>query len=144
MEDNSEPVSHGTSVFNVHRGCNCRLCKLRRLSVLEFAGWFSAVRTKYFAEAAEESSVFIEYPICGEVYLTSDESLDSQIRELLTDVDCKSDDMAKLAKSGWQAVGNTGMLAFDLDGELALSVHGYGYDFFDTHWEPLYEALGYQ
>ena len=40
-------------------------------------------------------------------------------------------------------VGETGISAFEIDGELVLGINGAGYDFYEHHWIPLYEALGY-
>lgn len=53
------------------------------------------------------------------------------------------DDDAILACYGWQEVGDTGILARELDGELLLGINGAGYSFFDSHWLRLYQALGY-
>lgn len=48
-----------------------------------------------------------------------------------------------LDMSGWQPVGDTGLLACVIDGELILAINGGGYDFYDAHWIPLYRELGY-
>jgi hypothetical protein len=53
------------------------------------------------------------------------------------------DDDCSLAEAGWQNVGDTGLIAFDHDGDLYLGRNGAGYDFFEAHWVPLYKALGY-
>jgi hypothetical protein len=48
----------------------------------------------------------------------------------------------ELASSGWQAVGDTGVIAREFDGNLCLGVNGCGYDFYEAHWIPLYLAMG--
>lgn len=53
------------------------------------------------------------------------------------------DEDCALADSGWEAVGTTGLIAREFDGHLLLGVNGAGYDFFESHWIPLYKALGY-
>jgi len=54
------------------------------------------------------------------------------------------DEDAMLADSGWEAVGGTGIIAREFDGHILLGVNGAGYDFYESHWEPLYRALGYK
>jgi len=41
-------------------------------------------------------------------------------------------------------VGSTGILAHEVDGFLLLGINGAGYGFYESHWEPLYQALGYK
>lgn len=48
-----------------------------------------------------------------------------------------------LDMSGWQRVGDTGLLACVIDESLMLAINGGGYDFYEAHWIPLYQALGY-
>ena len=47
------------------------------------------------------------------------------------------------AMDGWQAVGDTGIIAREFDGCLLLGIHGAGYSFHDTHWIQLYRELRY-
>lgn len=58
-----------------------------------------------------------------------------------------------LASAGWQKVGETGLLALDLDGdELILGINGAGFSFYGNVetgdrtgiWARLYDALGYE
>lgn len=49
----------------------------------------------------------------------------------------------ELARSGWRAVGDTGIVAREVDGHLVLGINGAGYSFYGSHWIPLYKALGY-
>jgi hypothetical protein len=54
------------------------------------------------------------------------------------------DEDCHLADSGWQRVGDTGILAREFDGNILLGINGAGYDFYESHWTPLYLALGYK
>ncbi len=45
--------------------------------------------------------------------------------------------------NGAKVVEETGIYAFYIDDELVLGINGAGYDFYEAHWIPLYEALGY-
>jgi hypothetical protein len=61
-----------------------------------------------------------------------------RIQALLHPVTDEEDDLY-----GCQQVGQTGVYAFDIDGELVLGIDGTGYDFYEHHWIPLYDSLGY-
>ena len=54
------------------------------------------------------------------------------------------DEDCAFADSGWQEVGDTGILAREFDGHLLLGINGAGYDFYERHWMTLYRALGYE
>ena len=60
------------------------------------------------------------------------------IQALLKPVEDEEDELY-----GTNEVGETGISAFEIDGELVLGINGAGYDFYEDHWIPLYEALGY-
>lgn len=64
-------------------------------------------------------------------------------RKLLEDGLESGSEEAELVSSGWRAVSDTGIWAREFDGNLLLGIHGCGYDFFESHWTPLYNALGY-
>lgn len=82
-----------------------------------------------------------ENPCHPEAGLTVDEpALVDAARDAWAD---QSDDNYFLASCGWQDVGGTGILAIEVDGDLFLGVNGAGYSFYDSHWIPLYKALGY-
>ena len=48
-----------------------------------------------------------------------------------------------LHTTGWEKVGDTGIWARDVDGELILGLNSGGHDFYEAYWIPLYELLGY-
>lgn len=74
-----------------------------------------------------------------------DEDDIEQLRQAVIDEWRESqDEDAFLADSGWQDVGGTGLIAREFDGRLLLGINGAGYDFYESHWVPLYLALGYQ
>jgi hypothetical protein len=74
----------------------------------------------------------------GTMYLVNDPVDKRWITSLSHPVTDEEDDLY-----GCQEVGQTGIYAFDVDGHLVLGINGAGYDFYEHHWIPLYEALGY-
>ncbi|MEZ6128961.1 MAG: hypothetical protein R3C59_09780 [Planctomycetaceae bacterium] len=144
MEDISELVPHGTSVFDVHRNCECRLCEPRRTCVEDLLHSFSAVPGRWIAELADAWHEPFALPMWGELFLICDGSVEDHIHKVITNIDSDSDDLIRLASDGWQSVADTGVLVREFDDELLLGIHGAGYDFFEAHWVPLYDALGYQ
>jgi hypothetical protein len=74
----------------------------------------------------------------GTMFLVNDPVDKRRIQTLLQPVDDEEDELY-----GCEEVGNTGIFAFDIDGEFVLGINGAGYDFYEHHWIPLYEALGY-
>lgn len=144
LEQEPEPVPHGTSVFDVHRNCECRLCERRRTCVEELLWSFSAIPTRWIAGLRDAWRDPIALPMWGELYLICDGSVAEHLRSAAVDIESDSDDLIELAYSGWQMVGDSGVLIREFDDELLLGIHGAGYDFFEAHWVPLYDALGYQ
>jgi len=74
---------------------------------------------------------------------TDEDELDNMKSDLLIEWQELGYEIADIAASGWQAVGDTGVMAREFDGELLLGIDGAGYDFHEDHWIPLYLALGY-
>jgi hypothetical protein len=74
----------------------------------------------------------------GTVFRVLDPVDKERIRALCRPVTDKEDDLY-----GCQEVGQTGIYAFEIYGKLVLELNGAGYDFYEHHWIPLYEALGY-
>jgi hypothetical protein len=79
--------------------------------------------------------------------LGDEEDPDYDIDELVMAVnDAWRDSMDEdcfLADTGWQRVSDTGVLAREFDGHLLLGINGAGYDFYESHWIPLYKTLDY-
>jgi hypothetical protein len=73
------------------------------------------------------------------MFLVNDSVDRDRIKALLKPLEDAEDELY-----GTQEVGETGISAFEIDGELVLGVNGAGYDFYENHWIPLYLALGYQ
>lgn len=45
--------------------------------------------------------------------------------------------------AGWQDVGQTGLIGIEgPEGGIYLGINGAGYDFYESHWAPLYDAMG--
>jgi hypothetical protein len=74
----------------------------------------------------------------GTMFLVNDPVDKERIHALLHPVTDEEDDLY-----GSQEVGQTGIFAFAIDDELVLGLNGAGHDFYEHHWIPLYEALGY-
>jgi hypothetical protein len=74
----------------------------------------------------------------GTMFLVNDPVDKQQIKALLQPIEDEKDELY-----GYEEVGDTGIFAFDIDGEVVLGINGAGYDFYEHHWLPLYEALGY-
>jgi hypothetical protein len=74
----------------------------------------------------------------GTMFLVNDPVDKRWITSLLHTVEDEEDELC-----GSQEVGETGISAFEIDDELVLGINGAGYDFYEHHWIPLYEALGY-
>jgi hypothetical protein len=75
----------------------------------------------------------------GSMFIVNDSVDKRRIKALLKPVEDEEDELY-----GSQEVGDTGISAFEIDGELVLGINGAGYDFYEQHWTPLYNALGYE
>jgi hypothetical protein len=75
----------------------------------------------------------------GTMFIVNDSVDKRRIKALLKPVEDEEDELY-----GSQEVGDTGISAFEIDGELVLGINGAGYDFYEQHWTPLYNALGYE
>jgi hypothetical protein len=74
----------------------------------------------------------------GTMFLVNDPVDKQRIQALLQPIVDEEDELY-----GYEEVGDTGIFAFDIDGEVVLGINGAGYDFYEHHWLPLYAALGY-
>jgi hypothetical protein len=64
----------------------------------------------------------------GTMFVVNDPVDKGRIRSLLQPVEDETDELY-----GSQEVAETGISAFDIDGELVLGIHGAGYDFYEHH-----------
>lgn len=48
---------------------------------------------------------------------------------------------AEFHSAGYSEIN--GILGIEIEGDLYLGINGAGYDFYESHWIPLYQALGY-
>ena len=99
---------------------------------------FSAIPTEWVQIVAEQTGSEFYGIMWGTMFLVNDPVDKRRIQALLHPVTDEEDDLY-----GCQEVGQTGIYAFDVDGHLVLGINGAGYDFYEHHWIPLYEALGY-
>ena len=95
------------------------------------ASWLSII-------AKNKGDVFI--PCLWNTHFVVEDMVDRErIEEILTPIDDEENKMY-----GACYVGDTGIVAQYVDEELVLGIDGAGYSFYDSHWFPLYIALGYQ
>ncbi|MEO1530484.1 MAG: hypothetical protein AAFX06_34275 [Planctomycetota bacterium] len=83
-------------------------------------------------------------PNWGTLFRVTDPGDRRRIRNLARPIQPHESDRLALSKSGWQEIEDTGILVIDFDNEMLLGIHGAGYDFWEAHWIPLYDALGYR
>jgi hypothetical protein len=100
---------------------------------------FSALPTEWVKLIAEHTGAEFYGIMWGTMFLVTNPVDIQRIRSLLKPVTDEEDELY-----GSYEVADTGISAFEIDGELVLGIHGAGYDFYEHHWIPLYEALGYE
>jgi hypothetical protein len=99
---------------------------------------FSAIPTEWVKIVAKQTGAEFYGIMWGTMFLVNDPVDKRWIKSLLHPVTDEEDEL-----SGYEEVGDTGIFAFDIDGQIVLGINGAGYDFYEHHWIPLYEALGY-
>ena len=99
---------------------------------------FSAIPTEWVKIIAAQTGAEFYGIMWGTMFLVNEPVDKRWIKSLLQPVTNAKDEFY-----GMQEVGDTGISAFEIDGELVLGINGAGYDFYAHHWIPLYEALGY-
>ena len=99
---------------------------------------FSAIPTEWVKIVAQHTGSEFYGIMWGTMFVVNDPVDKRAIQALLQPVEDEEDELY-----GTQEVGATGISAFDIDEEIVLGIHGAGYDFYQHHWIPLYEALGY-
>ena len=99
---------------------------------------FSAIPTEWVKIVAEKTGSEFYGIMWGTMFLVNEPVDKRRIQALLKPVEDTEDELY-----GTDEVGETGISAFEIDGELVLGINGAGYDFYEHHWIPLYEALGY-
>ena len=99
---------------------------------------FSAIPTEWAKIIAEHTGAEFYGIMWGTMFLVNEPVDKRRIQALLQPVTNVKDELY-----GSEEVGETGISAFAIDGELVLGINGAGYDFYAHHWIPLYEVLGY-
>lgn len=112
----------------------------QRKAVEQLVSGFSAIPARWFEDKIRS------LPIWGTLFLVNDGFDARRIESLFEAIDREDYDIERnvLHDAGWQSVGSTGLIAIVFDDEILIGVHGVGYDFYEYHWGPLYEALGYR
>jgi hypothetical protein len=139
----SMPV-HGT-MFVVEDSCDARSISALLVSM----GAPEDDKVDQIIEWAEGEGLEIDDELRLLALAASDEhdvidELDHLRNELMEQWRDGGSEDAIMCMDGWEAVGTTGLLAREFDGRLVLGINGGGYDFYESHWIPLYLALGYQ
>ncbi len=81
----------------------------------------------------------------GYLFLIDDKSVEQTVERNLAEFDFGEDvERQQLIECGWRVICPTGLFALPLDGRILIGIDGVGYDFFEAHWEPLYDLLGYK
>ena len=87
----------------------------------------------------------VAMPMYGYLFLIDDKSVDEVVGRKLAEFDFGTDvERQQLIDCGWRVIRSTGLFALPLDGRILIGIDGVGYDFFQAHWEPLYDFLGYK
>ena len=87
----------------------------------------------------------IAMPMYGYLFLIDDKSVEAAVQRKLTEFDFGEDiERQRLIDCGWRVIRSTGLFALSLDDRILIGIDGVGYDFFQAHWEPLYDLLGYK
>jgi hypothetical protein len=111
----------------------------KREAVERLVSSFSTIPTEWVKIIAEHTGAEFYGIMWGTMFLVNDPVDKDRIRSLLKPVEEETDELY-----GSQEVADTGISAFDIDEQLVLGIHGGGYDFYEHHWIPLYDALGYE
>lgn len=115
----------------------------KKEAVQKMVEGFQALPTEWAQIVAEEKEEDIPYPMWGTMWRVVEPLDVEKIKRLLRTI-AYDDEDAPEEVWGLQEVGETGIFAWEVDGELLLGINGAGYDFYEAHWTPLYEALGYK
>ena len=100
---------------------------------------FSSIPQEWVQTMAEKNSDEFYGIMWGTMWIVNDHVDIRRIEKLLKSVNDEDDEM-----NGYQEIGDTGIYAFNIADKLVLGINGAGYDFFEDHWTPLYETLGYK
>ena len=131
---------HGSHVYE-EPNCHCKheVCESKREAVAKMVRNYSAMPRNWLKIVLEALAENHEVPMWGTCFIVDSPHDVQRIKNLflknVPDDDCFPD---------WHSVGETGFLGRELDGEMVLAIEGAGYCFYAHHWEPLYDALGYQ
>ena len=98
---------------------------------------FAAVPERWARAVAKESGDEFFGVMWGTMFLVNNHVDQERILALLRDID--DEDLGTVRE-----IADTGVYAWEIDGELVLGINGAGYDFYSEHWNKLYDALGYR
>ncbi len=111
----------------------------KKEAVQRMVDQFSSIPQEWVQTMAEKNSDEFYGIMWGTMWIVNDHVDIRRIEKLLKSVNDEDDEM-----NGYQEIGDTGIYAFNIADKLVLGINGAGYDFFEDHWTPLYETLGYK
>lgn len=148
----TEPkAEHGSAQAIYYDGCSCDICRNKEKAIDRLVNGFSYINWEW-AKAAmkEQNDECYNWPMWSTLFIPKDSADTRMITALLEPLKCTCNDKencecdnGNFNNSGWQAVGKTGIMGREFDGELLLGINGAGYSFNAEHWSKLYDALGY-
>ena len=98
---------------------------------------------EWIADVLKARGLPAAMPICSSLFLVQGPWQIREIRKQIANFDFGEDtERQRLVDAGWRVIPTTGLFVVELDGYVLVGVDGIGYDFFEAHWQPLYEALG--
>ena len=100
---------------------------------------FSGISQEWVKTMAEKNGDEFYGIMWGTMWIVNNSVDITNIEKLLKPVEDEDDEM-----HGYEEIGETGIYAFKIADDLVLGINGAGYDFYDAHWIPLYDALGLQ
>lgn len=137
VDESPAETSHATCDNVWYKDCHCMQCIAMRKAVNRLVDGFSTIPGSLADRVLPED--LAGRPMWSTIFIVLNDTDASRIRSMLT----TPEEGDGLEGSDWQCVGDTGIYATEVEGELILGIDGAGYSFHAEHWQPLYEALNY-
>lgn len=120
------PTEHATGHAIYYAACHCDLCESKRQAIEQLVDSFSHLSSDLMAKIAPD----LPLPMWGTLFIPKNSCDARNIQKFLRPIE---DDADELYGSPWQEVGDTGLYATEIDGELVLGIHGAVYSFHAEH-----------
>jgi len=146
----TEKVGHGSDVYGFNNSCQCKKCSKKRDAVKRMVDSMSYIPYGWLEHIKEGLAEYFPDPMWGTIWLAGDNKgcFEEIMKEYDLDNEEKLDEdegeeCAELICGGWHELGDSGVFVRELDEELLVGINGAGYNFYQAHWEKLYEAVGF-